>query len=60
MPTLLNKRQLAERLGLTVRGIECLVASRKIPALRISHRCVRFDADKVFAALARFEQRAVD
>ena len=56
---LLTKQQLAARLSLTVRGIECLVASRKIPALKISRRCLRFDWARVSAALNKFELKEV-
>jgi len=56
---LLNKREVAERLGLTPRGVECLLARRVIPAIRLSRRCVRFDWDRVKEALARHEVREV-
>ena len=39
---LLTKKEIADRLGLTVRGIECLTARRAIPVIRLSSRCVRF------------------
>jgi hypothetical protein len=57
--SLLNKQQLATRLGLKVRGVESLTRSRKIPALRISGRCVRYSWPRVLAALSKFEQKAV-
>ena len=56
---LLTKDQLAKRLGLKRRGVEGLLAARKIPALRISGRCVRFDWPKVKAALEKFEVKAI-
>jgi excisionase family DNA binding protein len=56
---LLTKQQLADRLGLKVRGIESLVGARKIPALRISGRCVRFSWPRVLAALNKFEMKEV-
>jgi excisionase family DNA binding protein len=56
---LLNKDQVAQLLNLTRRGVEGLVAQGKIPVLRISHRCVRFEWEKVSAALQRFEVREV-
>jgi hypothetical protein len=40
---LLTKDEVAKRLRLNRRGVEGLVAQRKIPVIRISHRCVRFD-----------------
>ena len=57
---LLNKKELAERLGLKVRGIEALVAQRKIPVLKISGRCVRFSWPRVLAALQKFELKPVE
>jgi excisionase family DNA binding protein len=56
---LLTYQQLADRLQLTVRGIESLTRSRKIPVLKISGRCVRFSWPHVLAALSKFEQKAV-
>jgi hypothetical protein len=56
---LVNKDQLAKILGLTRRGVECLVAKRKIPVLRISRRCVRFRVRSVLTALNRFEQKEI-
>ena len=55
MDCLLTKDELAKRLNLTRRGVEGLVAQRKIPVIRISHRCVRFDWQKVSAAIEKFE-----
>lgn len=56
---LLTKDELATRLNLTRRGVEGLVAQRKIPVIRISHRCVRFDWQNVCAAIRKFEIREV-
>lgn len=56
---LLTKSQLAERLGLKLGGIESLTRKKKIPVLRISRRCVRYDWDRVSAALGKFEVAAV-
>jgi excisionase family DNA binding protein len=50
---LLTKEELAKRLKLTKRGVECLVARRVIPVIRISRRCVRFRYEDVMAALER-------
>ncbi len=54
-----TKKQIADLLGLKVRGVECLVAARKIPILRISKKCVRFDAERVLAALKKFELKEI-
>jgi excisionase family DNA binding protein len=56
---LLTKDQLAERLGLKRRGVECLIAARKIPVIKISGRCVRFSWPRVQAALNKFEVAAI-
>lgn len=56
---LLTKTQLASELGLKVPGIDSLTRRKKIPVIRISHRCVRFDLVKVRAALDKFEVKAV-
>jgi len=56
---LLTKDELAERLRLTRRGVECLVARKLIPIIRISHRCVRFSWDAVKAALAKLEVKEI-
>ncbi len=50
---LLNKKQLAALLQITKRGVECLVARRKIPVIRLGHRSVRFAWPKVQAALSK-------
>jgi len=56
---LLTKDDIAKRLKLTRRGIECLVARRLIPVIRISRRCVRFSWEAVQAALARVEVKEI-
>lgn len=58
--SLQNKKQIADLLGLTVRGVECLVAARKIPVIRISRKCTRFSAERVLAALKKFEVKEVE
>lgn len=55
----LNKLELAERLGLTRRGVEELMRRRKIPFLTLGHRTVRFFWPAVERALSKFEHRAV-
>jgi hypothetical protein len=56
---LLDKVQLAERLNLKVRGVEWLVKQRRIPAMRIGHKILRFSWPRVLRALQKFEQREV-
>ena len=57
--TLLNKKQLAERLNLTPRGVECLTRARKIPAIKLGHRTLRYSWPRVCEALAKREVREV-
>ena len=59
MPELIDKKELADRLGLKVRGIESLVKARRIPVLRITAKTVRFDWPRVQAALAGYEVKAI-
>lgn len=56
--TFLTKRELAKHLGVSVRGVEGLMAARKIPYYTLGHRTVRFDLQKVMAALSGFEVKA--
>jgi hypothetical protein len=51
----MNKAQLAKHLGISVRGVEGLMAARKIPYFSLGHRTVRFDLHRVMAALSAFE-----
>jgi hypothetical protein len=56
---LLDKKQLAERLKLQVRGVESLMKARKIPFMRVTNKIVRFSWPRVEAALANYEVKAV-
>jgi excisionase family DNA binding protein len=56
---LMTKDQLAQRLGMKRRGVECLVKNGRIPVIRISKRCVRFSWPKVEKALGKLETGAV-
>jgi hypothetical protein len=56
---LVNKACIAKMLGLTIRGVECLVARRVIPVIRISRRCVRFDPVSVRESLHAYEVRPI-
>ena len=56
---LIDKKQLAERLGIKVRGVESLVRARRIPVLRITNKIVRFSWPSVEAALASYEVKAI-
>jgi excisionase family DNA binding protein len=56
--SLLDKRTSARELGVSARTIDNLMARHVIPFIKIG-RLVRFDVQKVKAALGRFEVRAV-
>lgn len=58
-PPLSTKKEIASLLNLTVRGVDCLVARKKIPVLKISRKCVRFNAERVLAALNKFELKEI-
>jgi hypothetical protein len=50
---LVNKPTLARLLSVSPRTVDNFVQQKKIPAIRISARCVRFHAPSVLAALKR-------
>jgi hypothetical protein len=52
---LTTRAELAKRLRLSNRSIDNLQRQRKIPYIKISPRCVRFDLQAVLRALSRFE-----
>ena len=54
---LLDIKSLSELIGLPQRTIRSMVQNRKIPFLKLGHRTMRFDEDKVRRALDRFEVR---
>lgn len=56
---LLNKAQLAERLNMTPRGVECMTRSRIIPVIKLGHRTLRYSWPRVCEALAKREVREV-
>jgi excisionase family DNA binding protein len=55
----LTKKELADELSLTKRGIEELMRCRKIPFIALGHRTVRFVLAEVEKALGRFEHKAI-
>ena len=59
MRKLVDITGLAEELPFTVRYLRCLVAERKIPFIRLGHKTLRFDVEKVQKALERFEVKEV-
>ena len=56
---LLKKKQLAAALNLSPRTIDNLQAQKKIPAIILSQRCVRYDLAAVLRSLNRFQVEAV-
>lgn len=52
---LLTKAQLAERYAVSVSCIDKWIRDRKIPVYRIARKCVRFDAAKCDAIIAKSE-----
>jgi hypothetical protein len=56
---LVNIAGLSEHKGIPVRTLRTLVATRKIPYLKLGHRLLFFDPQKVDQALQRFEVQEV-
>jgi hypothetical protein len=56
---LLNIKALSREKELTERQIRTLYQTGKIPYMKVGHRTVLFDPEKVMAALERFEIKAV-
>jgi hypothetical protein len=56
---LLRKSETAALCGLTVRGLEELMARRVIPFIRVSRRCVRFQWGAVEKALRKLEIKEI-
>ena len=56
---LVSKQELAIAFGVSPRTIDNWMAQRRIPFIRISPRLIRFDLNRVKAALARYEIKEV-
>jgi hypothetical protein len=56
---LLKRPQLARAIGVSPRTIDNWQKAKRIPFLKLSARCVRYDLRSVLAALRRFEVREV-
>ncbi len=54
-----TKPELAQRLKLSIRSVDNLMARRVIPFVKMSQRCVRFNLTHVHEALAALEINAV-
>jgi excisionase family DNA binding protein len=57
--TLLTAAQIAAEIQVGRRTIGAWTAARKIPAIRLGKRCVRYDLQQVREALRKFTQEAV-
>ena len=55
---LLNKRQVAEKCGISMRTLDDWVKGRKIPCIKIG-RVVRFNWPAVEIALRKFERKSI-
>jgi excisionase family DNA binding protein len=51
----LSKQELALAVGVSPRTIDNWMAQKRIPFLRLSARLIKFNLDRVKAALARYE-----
>jgi len=51
----LSKQELAIALGVSPRTLDSWMAQRRIPFLRLSARLIKFNLERVTAALARYE-----
>ena len=57
---LLTKEELRQRLNLpSTRMVDELVLRRKIPVIKLGHRTIRFDYERVRAALDKLEIKEV-
>ena len=56
---LLTAAELAEALKVSRRTIGNFTKSRRIPALKLGRRCVRYDLARVRESLNKFEQEAI-
>jgi excisionase family DNA binding protein len=57
--SLLTAVELAAELKVGRRTIGAWTKNRRIPALKLGRRCVRYDLNRVKEALAKYEQEAV-
>lgn len=54
-----NLQELSAAINVPVRKIKEWQRERKIPCIRMGHRSVYYSRDKVLAAIAKFEVKAV-
>jgi excisionase family DNA binding protein len=56
---LVSRQEMAHVAGVSLRTIDNWIALRRIPFIRLSARLIRFNPDRVMAALARYEIQEV-
>jgi len=54
-PALLKRRDLARAINVSARTVDNWQKQKKIPVIKLSPRCCRFDLQSVLRALRRFE-----
>lgn len=59
MSKLVNIYALSELTGVPVRSWRTLIQKRAVPYMKLGHRSILFDLQKVEAALARYEVKEV-
>jgi excisionase family DNA binding protein len=55
----LSKQELALSIGVSPRTIDSWMAQKRIPFIRLSARLIKFNLERVKAALARYEVKEV-
>jgi excisionase family DNA binding protein len=55
-----KKRDIARRYNVSTRTVDTWIQQKKIPFLRFSRRCIRFDLAAVDRALSRFTVEEVE
>jgi hypothetical protein len=59
-PPLVNKKAVAKAASVSCRCVDNWMREKRIPFLKLSARCVRFEINRVLAALRRFELKEVE
>ena len=55
----LSKRELAHAVGVSPRTIDNWMVQKRIPFIRLSARLIKFNLDRVKAALTRYEVKEI-
>jgi len=55
----LSKQELALAIGVSPRTIDSWMAEKRIPFLRLSSRLIKFNRERVIAALSRYEVKEI-